>query len=107
MLPCLDFSDHVQVACSIEMVPTGVKLNSHGLILTENGILDQASGQELGFIVREQIIYGDKIGSGTGGEVYSAVHEKTKLPLAIKLLGIQDKLQRQQLSNEINLGLKA
>ena len=92
MLPSLDFSDLTQVACSIEMVPAGVKLNSHGLILTENAILDQASGQELGFIAREQIIYGEKIGTGTGGEVYAAVHENSKLPLAIKLLGIQDKL---------------
>ena len=87
MLTSLDFSD-MQVACSIEMVPAGVQLNSHGFILTENAILDKNSGKELGFIAREEIAYGDKIGTGTGGEVYAAVHEKTQLPLAIKLLGI-------------------
>ena len=76
------------------MVPSGVQLNSHGLILTEKAIVDKESGEELGFIAREEIAYGDKIGTGTGGEVYAAMHEKTQLPLAIKLLGIQDKVQR-------------
>jgi serine/threonine protein kinase len=47
------------------------------------------------------IYYESEIGQGNGGIVKKAIHKRTGIPLAIKIINVYDKSKRHQLYNEL------
>ena len=67
-----------------------------------NGVINENTGENYGFINSEEIILKEQIGYGAGGSVHLAIHEPSGTQLAIKSLNIYDKEKRHQLLNELS-----
>lgn len=87
---------------SYEVTGKALKLKGAGIKIMNNGVVNEVTGENYGFINSEEIIFKEQIGYGSGGSVHFAIHEPSGTQLAIKSLNVYDKEKRQQLLNELS-----